>query len=220
MFADSLKQMFKDNDDPIWRGKLAVFVFKERFGYEEFTNSNQKRETPREIIGHASVSPTMEEAFIALQDVGDSSSESSPGMQVNVIDQVTGAYLKRNGQLPEWLTRGTGLALAHQKAASNPYLASMSKLASKSLQDLFANEPNVIFDEGTFPSAEVGPVGCTMVEFLLKRGNPVQFGQFVQKVQGGATVESAVKAIYRMDTKSLALAYANSLPSSGKKGKK
>ena len=218
--VESLRQTFKEKDELVWRGKLAVFVFKERFGYEEFNNSIHKRETPREIVGHSNVSSTMEEVYIALQDVGDSASESSPGMRVNVIEQITSAYLKRNGQLPEWLTRGTGLAMAHQADSSNPYLASMPRLASKILQDSFTSGPETMFVEGTFSAAEVGPVGCTLVEFLLKREKQNQFGQFVQKLQSGATVDAAIKAVYRMDSKSLALAFASSLPSSAKKGKK
>ncbi len=217
----SLRQTFKIKDDPLWRGKLAVFVFKERFGYEEFNNSVHRREVPREILGHSQVSGSMEDAFIAMQDVGDSASDTSPGMQVNLIEQLTGAYLKRGGgSLPDWLIRGAGLSLAHRKSAGNPYLATMPKLASSILQESKLTGPGKIFDNGSFAPGEVGPIGFTMVEFLLKRGDLLQFGQFIQKLHSGTPPEAAAAAAYHMDADRLAVAYSESLPIGMKKGKK
>lgn len=216
----SLRHTFKVKDEPLWKGKLAVFLFKERFGYEEFNNSVQKREVPPEVIGHAEVSATMEEAFIALQDVGDSPSDSSPGMQVNLIEQVTAAFLKRgSGALPDWLIRGTGLALAHRKAAGNPYLQAMPRIASGILHESNLTEPEKIFANGTFSPGEVGPIGFTLVEFLLKTRDVGQFNQFVQKLKSGSSAEDAIKSTYQMEAKAVAMAYANSLPIGAKKGK-
>jgi cytochrome c553 len=219
--AASLKQTFKIKDEPLWKGKLTIFVFKERFGYEEFNNSVHRREVPSEVIGHSQVNPTMEDAFIALQDVGDAVTESSPGMQVNVIEHLTGALLKRGGSgLPDWLVRGTGLALAHRKSAGNVYLAKLPRLAGTIIHESNLTEPEKVFVNGTFAPGEVGPIGLTLVEFLLKRGDILPFGQFVSKLQSGSTPEAAIKAVYNTDGKTLALSYASSLPSGLKKGKK
>ena len=163
----------------------------------------------------------MDEAFVALQDVGDTATESSPGMQVNLIEQITGAFLKRGGSgLPEWLIRGTGLALAHRKATGNPYLASMPRMASGILQESSLTEPEKIFVNGTFSPSEIGPIGITLVEFLLKKGDVGPFNQFVQKLKSGSSPEDAIKASYHVDGKALAMAYASSLPSPGKKARK
>jgi mono/diheme cytochrome c family protein len=217
----SLRQIFKIKDEPLWKGKLALFVFKERFGYEEFNKSVQKRDVERDVIGHSHLTSTMEEAFVALQDVGDSATESSPGMQVNLIEHITGAFLKRGGGgLPEWLIRGTGLALAHRKATGNPFLATMPRIASGILQESTLTEPEKIFVNGTFSPSEIGPIGITLVEFLLKKGDVGPFNLFVQKLKSGSSAEEAIKASYHVDGKALAVAYASSLPSSGKKGKK
>lgn len=216
----SLRHTFKVKDEPLWRGKLAMFVFKERFGYEEFNNSVQKREVPPEVIGHAEVNATMEEAFIALQDVGDTASETSPGMQVNLIEQVTAAFLKRGtGSLPDWLVRGTGLALAHRKSAGNPFLQTMPRTASGILQESNLTEPEKIFVNGTFSPGEVGPIGFTLVEFLLKKGDVGPFNQFVQKLKSGSSPDDAIKSTYHMDAKAVAMAYASSLPIGAKKAK-
>jgi hypothetical protein len=156
-----------------------------------------------------------------LQDVGDSATDSSPGMQVNVIEHVTGAFLKRgSGNLPDWVIRGTGLAFAHRKLAGNPFLATMPRAASGILHESNLTEPEKIFANGTFSPGEVGPIGFTLVEFLLKRGEVGPFNQFVQKLKSGSPPGDAVKTTYHMESNALAIAYVNSLPTGPKKGKK
>ena len=218
--ADSLRHMFKVKDDQIWRGKLAIFVFKERFGYEEFNNSVHRREVPRDVVGHSQVGSTMEEAFVAVQDVGDSTSERIPGMHLNLIEHVSGAFLKRGGHLPDWLVQGAGLAFARSKLTNNPYLAALPRSAAKILQESNLAEPGAIFADGTFSPDEVSPIGFTLVEFLLKKGQLNTFTQFVQKIQSGTPPADAMNSIYRSDPNTLALAYASSLPAAAKKGKK
>src|SRR5690606_15353467 len=94
-FAKSLRQMFGEKETPIWKGKLAIFVIKDRFGYEEFNLVVNQRQVPREITAHSEVTSSYEDAYVVLQDVGDTSSAEFPGLHVGLIDQLTGAYLKR-----------------------------------------------------------------------------------------------------------------------------
>ena len=221
--AKSLRSSFNVKEDLLWKGKLTIFVFKERFGYEEFNNSVHKREVPREVLGHSQVTASMEEAFIALQDIGDAATESSPGMQVNLVEQLTGAFLKRGGgTLPDWVIRGAGLSLAGRGSAGNPYLTALPAQAGAILKDVRIDKPEDVFANGTFAPGEVGPIGFTLVNFMMTRGGPNNFGQFVRSLQSGDSPEAALKKVYGADGKTLALAYANSLPAGGgaKKGKK
>lgn len=220
--AKSLRSSFNVKDDLLWKGKLTIFVFKERFGYEEFNNSVHKREVPREVLGHSQVTGAMEEAFIALQDIGDAATETSPGMLVNLVEHVTGAFLKRGGgTLPDWVIRGAGLSLANQHSKGNPYLAAMPAQAGAILKEVRIDKPEQVFANGTFAPGEVGPIGFTLVNFMMTRGGPNNFGQFVRSLQSGDSPEAALKKVYGADGNTLALAYANSLPSGGaKKGKK
>jgi len=219
--ANHLRQTFKVKTDPLWSGKLAVFVFKERFGFAEFLKSVEQLDAPSAVVGYSRMNATMEIACIALQDIGDATSDSSPGMQVNVIEQVTVAYFKRGGgNLPEWIVRGAGLAMAHHKVGANPYLGAMPRLAGGILQESKFENPEYIFGSGAFSPEDVGPMGFTLVEFLIKRGNVVQFGQFVQRLQSGAKIDDAARSIYQTDARGLAIAYASSLPGGApKKGK-
>ena len=219
--ADSLKDAFNVKDSMLWKGKLAVFVFKDRFGYEEFNQSIHRRDVPPEVIGHSEVNGSMEEALIAMQDIGDAATETSAGMQVNVIEHVTGAFLKRGGDsLPDWAIRGAGLALAHQQSKGNPFLMTMPGQASEILKEARIAKPEDIFADGTFSPGEVGPIGFTLVEFMLKRGGAANFGQFVKRLQGGERTDAALRSVYGADAKVLAIAYGNSLPVGAKKNKK
>lgn len=219
--AASLKSSFNVKDSQLWKGKLAVFVFKDRFGYEEFNQSVHRREVPREVQGHSEVSNNMEEALIAMQDMGDAATDSTPGMHVNVIEHVTGAFLKRGGGgLPDWVVRGAGLALANQHSKGNPYLVKLPGQAGEIIREARIDKPEEIFGNGTFSPGEVGPIGFTLVDFMLKRGGPNNFGQFVKRLQGGEKADAALRAVYNADAKSLAVAYVNSLPAGGSKKKK
>ncbi len=219
----SLRSSFNVKDEPMWKGKLTIFVLKERFGYEEFNNSVHRREAPREVIGHSQVTPTtQEDAFIALQDVGDAASETSPGMQISLVEHLTGAFLKRGGgALPDWVIRGAGLALAGRGSNANPYLAAMPGEAGEILKNVRIDKPEDVFANGTFSPGEVGPIGFTLVDFMLKRGGPANFSQFIRNLQSGDRPEAALRKVYGADGKTLAAAYASSLPAAApKKGNK
>lgn len=220
----TFRQMFNAKEQPLFRGKLTIFVFKDRFGYEEFNSTIHSREVPKEVVGHSRISPiTQEEAFIALQDVGDSAGENSPGMQLNLMEQLAGAFLGREakGAMPDWLIRGTGMALGARANLGDDYLKSQRKAAGTVLQTVRLDRPDQIFESGTFSPSDVGPVGLTVVEFLLKQGGGgPNFGKFVQRVQSGERVDAALKAVYNTDARALGLAYGTAHIGSAAKKKK
>ncbi|MGH7128994.1 MAG: c-type cytochrome domain-containing protein, partial [Planctomycetaceae bacterium] len=79
----------------MWKGKLAIFVMDGRFEYEEFNIVINDRRVPPEVIGHSVVTPSFEDAYVVLQDIGDEVDSESPGMKVNLIEHLTGAFLQR-----------------------------------------------------------------------------------------------------------------------------
>jgi len=205
-----LRKLFGVKRGPLFKGKLAIFVFKDRFGYEEFNQVINRREIPREVVGHSEVTTNFETAYVALQDIGDEPSAGSVGMRVNLIEQVTAAFLqRRGGKMPEWLLQGTGLALA---ARSDPSGAAFKKMRTRVPQLLATvDKPENIFVDGTFAPSDVGPVGYTLVTFLLRTGGASRFGRLITSLQQGTKFETALRTIYRIDRKRLARAYAASL---------
>jgi hypothetical protein len=209
--AVTLRTTFNVKDQPLFKGKLAVFVFNDRFGYEEFNSTIHRREVPREVLGHSDVTTAQERAFAAVEEIGDETSPTSPGLQLNVVENVTGAFLKRDGaNLPDWLTRGAGLAIAAGKSGTgNPYIADLRGAAAEALRKSNITNPADVFNNGQFSPADVGPVGYLLVDFLLKQGGAGPFGQLVRRFQAGDSPQEAIRAAYRTDPRQLGTAFAN-----------
>ncbi|ADG68010.1 Planctomycete cytochrome C [Planctopirus limnophila DSM 3776] len=208
-FLKVLKTTFGFKETPVWKGKLAVFVFKERFGYEEFNQTINRREVPKEIIGHADVSPTLETALVAIYDVGDDPTEKSPGAVLNLAEQLAAAaLLKGGGDLPDWLIRGTGLSLAASGpiGKGNPYVVALKPRAAEAMQ-YSIQQPQDVFQDGTFSPADVGPAGYAIVEFLMRNGGASNFGSFVKRIQGGDTPAAALQAVYRQDARTMGASF-------------
>lgn len=210
--AKTLRSTFGVKSGEIWKGKLAVFVFKERFNYEEFPRVVEMSEVPSETLGHSKVTSDFDEAYICAQDIGDQVSDQSPGMKLNVIDQITGAYLKRSGdKIPDWLIRGLGLALAARDDKKNEYIIGLGSSALASLQGL--ESPEQVFEKGKFSSGDLGPIGFTLVQHMMAAGGPGKLGQLVDKLQSGTELPVALKTIYNADLKTLGMSYLNSIGS-------
>ncbi len=205
-YAVKMRKDYDVGEGTVWRGKLAVYVYADRFGYEEFNLTINRRQIPPEATGHSVVNPTQSDAYIVLQDVGDQPDETSPGLRINLIDHLTGAYLQQKAEnLPEWLIRGTGLAKASAETTGNYYLDELTAKAVPALQRL--RRPEDVFDEGTFSPAEVGPVGFTVVSFMLRTGGGTRLNQLIKLLQDGTEFDAAVRRVYRKDRRGLANAY-------------
>ncbi len=209
--AKLLRSMFNVNSDLIWKGRLTVFVYKDRFGYTEFNHVIHYRDTPMEVTGHSVVTPSIEDAYVVLQDVGDKVDAASPGLRINVIDHLTGAFLKRSDHpMPEWIARGTGLALAAQNFSGNMYVQGLRGVAIEALRGL--EKPEDVFTNGQFSPTQIGPVGYSLVDFILKTGGAPKFVRFIGSLQSGSNVAAAVKTAYpRTNLKALGTAYFRSL---------
>jgi hypothetical protein len=201
-----LKKGFRPVDSPAWKGRLAIFVIKDRFGYDEFNLTVNSRQAPKELTGHAVVTANDEDAYICLQDVGNEPSATSPGLQVSVIDHITGAFLTRGGAtVPNWLTRGMGLAMAAKEQPANAYLKALPAEAF-SVAGSVPN-PEDIFADGSFSPATIPSVGLSMVDFLVQAGGPQRFAQFVGAIRAGGSTADAARAAYNADLPTLARQY-------------
>ena len=219
----SLKSTFDIEEKPVFRGKLAVFVFKERFGYEEFNSTIHRREVPREIYGHAEVTPaTQEVAFVAVQDVGDLVTDTSPGMQLNLMQQLTAAVLRRDAreELPDWLMHGTELALAGKSGLGTEYVGAQRKSLGKAWNNARLEKPEQIFESGSYAPSDIGPIGLGIVEFLIKQGGQGNFRRFVSELQSGDAIETALAEVYQTDVQTLGTALATTFAGAARKTKK
>jgi len=142
--------------------------------------------------------------------VGDTSSETAPSLRINLGEHVTAAFLSRDGSsLPTWLRRGLGLVLASRVDRNDAYIRNLPIEAAQIVRAALA--PEDIFVEGTFSPATVGPVGYTLVGYIIEQGGEANFIRLVQQLQGGGDMAAAVQAVYQTDLPTLARAYVGSL---------
>lgn len=211
-YLPNLKKAFDVKQKQIWKGRLAIFIYKDRFGYAEFNQTINNRQALPGMEGHAVVTNYQDEAYIALEDIGDSASQKSPGLKFRLYENLVAAYLKKEtGNLPNWLIQGTGMALASKEIPAKDYLDSTKAISASAVKAVLA--PADILRQGTFSPAQTGPVGYTLVEFLLQSGGTQRLGQFVRALTRNNDLNAAFKSAYNSDTNEVARAFQRALAS-------
>ncbi|HEY2251318.1 MAG TPA: c-type cytochrome domain-containing protein [Planctomycetaceae bacterium] len=205
--ADRFRKLFKIKEQLIWPGKLTVFVFKDRFSYAEFAQTNENVQIPPDTKGHSRVTSAGDEAYVCLLDIGDSPTEDSPGVRTLLMGLLAEALLQKlPNRVPDWAAKGMGLVLAAQGDPKNPYFRGLSAGAHDALRA--ADKPEELFANGTFSPSDLAPVGYTMVSFMLKQGGgEAYFVDFLNQTASGKSLNDALKAVYNVDTANLARAY-------------
>ena len=205
--ATTLKSLFGAKNGPLWKGKLAIFVTRDRFSYEEFALAvNNRSQVPAEVHGHVVVSPDYDDAYVVIEEVGDEPSATNPGLQAQVANFATQAYLVREGsKLPDWLVQGSGL---HAAAASdeNPYFSGLRSGIDEAIAEVA--RPEQLFVDGTFPPAESAAVGYALVDYMILSGGPAKFAQFLGRVAETGDAAAAIQAVYRTTPAAFARAFA------------
>lgn len=208
--ADALRKMFNDKQKPLWKGKLAVFVYKDRFGYSEFNQTIEDRRIDRTVTWHSKVTPIYLDAYLVLQDVGDEASTDAPDLQTNVIAGLTNAAIQRGaGDVPMWVSSGLGLLLASNGSSSQTYFESLRQQALEAAPKV--TRPEQLFAEGTFSPAETSAVGFTLVEFLIKSGGLPKMALLLRELKSGTAVPAALTKVYGSNLRTLAATYARTL---------
>src|SRR5690606_8466890 len=67
---EKLRRTFDAGEEPLWKGKLAIYVFKERFGLTEYATSIANLRAPDGMFSDAVVTATHSDAYVVVQDIG------------------------------------------------------------------------------------------------------------------------------------------------------
>jgi hypothetical protein len=190
-----------------FRGRLILFVAKERFDYEEFnTVLMNNRRTPKAVSGHSVINANFETAYVAMHDVGDTATDtalSAPQLLNSLISQT---YLTRDGAaLPEWLKQGFGLTEAGL-GSDSAYIKAIPARAAKALSTV--TDPARLFTDGTFAPDEVTDVGYLLVRFLMSQGGMQRFQAFTGQLRKDPDVGKALQSTYSASAAQLGRAFA------------
>lgn len=204
----ALADKYKVDGSP-WRGRLIVFATKARFGYEEFnTVLMNNRRTPRGVSGHVVVTTNADTAYVAMHDVGDSSTSDALAAKSLLNAMVAQAFLIRNGQsVPDWLQQGFGIAESGEGADSK-YLKQIPLVARTAVASV--SNPATLFDNGTFAPGEVDAVGYLLTRFLINRGGMAKLNQLIGQLQNSRNAGRAVQATYGLSAADLGRAFLQS----------
>jgi hypothetical protein len=188
-----------------WRGRLAIFVLKDRESYEEFAQRVEDRKASSELSGHAAVTAGQEDAYVILLDQGDRPAKGL-NLRANLVEQIGGAYVLRGGRtLPNWVVRGTGLWLAEEQIGNPDQLREFTRVAAM-LAPAVAS-PDDVFEEASFSAGTGVAVGYALVKFLLANGGPDRFQKFLKALESGSSVTAALKSEYNEDSSNVAKAF-------------
>jgi len=184
------------NDEQAFRGRLTVFITKDRFDYEEFNTVLLNRRTPKATSGHSVISANFETAYVAMHDTGDTESADTLTAEHLMKSLLSQAYLTRDGSaLPDWLKQGFGLKEAGLKPDSL-YAKAISHRAAKSVSTI--TDAGKLFEDGTLAPEEVGEVGFLLIRFLEGQGGPARFQQLVSELSKNPNAASVVGRVYQM----------------------
>jgi mono/diheme cytochrome c family protein len=177
-----------------FRGRLTVFVTKDRFDYEEFNTVLMNRRTPKSVSGHSVINENFATAYIAMHDVGDTESAGSLTTSQMLNSLLGQSYLTRDGAaLPDWLKQGFGI-LESGLELDSEYLKGLPSRAAKAVSTIA--DPGKLFDDGTLAPDEVGDVGYLLVRFLQSQGGPAKFQSLVGTLRRNPNAARAVEDVY------------------------
>ncbi len=187
-----------------WRGRLAVFVMKDRESYDALSEALDGKRPDRESFGHFRVSPNREYAHVVVL------SGAEPPLKPVLIEQLGAAYVQRSGKpLPGWLVHGIGVVMAEPSYGDRRALEQLEAEA-RSLAPAVV-KPEEVFVDSSFSEASLRAVGYTLVKFLQQNGGPARFTKFLQEMEGGKSLDAALQSAYGADSSALAAAYFASL---------
>lgn len=188
-----LKEFYGFDSSPVWRGRLSIFVAKDRFAYSEFNQVVFNRETPREMIGHSVVTADFNQAYMVLRDVGDEVSDATMGMRSNVTAQLAESFLQRQGATPpRVIARGAGLLMAHSSTdKDDPWFAALPAR----MKSAVVTKASDVFNDGTFSRGEMDAVSFAMARFLSRAGK-ARYVKLVKELQAGSALPASVRKVY------------------------
>jgi hypothetical protein len=163
-----IKRTLRLDKTPAWKGKLVIFLLRERGEFASFARNLAKRNPDREDRGGFFHLPQW-----SLVTVGPAATNKSLPYDLEAVQYVAAAAItKEYGEnLPEWLVSGYGRSVAYRaqpKAFTEERQLAQRLLAGKHVRDVLAG--NLTREEGPVLNA-------SLVDFLAN-GAPQNPGMF------------------------------------------
>lgn len=205
--ADRVLKLFAQQEEPLNKSRLTLYVFRTRIDYGEFGTMVERRDLGGNEQSHAMfdlVHPYG--ALVAKPDDQDAASRAV----VQVVAELWYSG-EAEGKMPGWLTAATGRAAAARLWPKDDLVAKWkgdlpSVVASLTTPDAFMT--------GKLPPATADVASFGFVDALMQR--PGNVLKWARQVGDGQSLEAAAQSVFRRTPKELAELWIASLQRRGR----
>lgn len=162
------------SNEPLIKGRMSLFLFKQRYDYSEFGQMVEKRELPKEWRGHWKFDVV--DAYGALIPPSDDS-YTLDGL---IAQQLAGTYVASLGDVPRWFSEGCARVAASKIAARDPRVTAWNGSLRSALTKM--NKPED-FLTGKLPPEDSDVASYAFVTALMKDSK--RFGAILDGLRAG-----------------------------------
>ena len=162
------------SDEPLIKGRMSLFLFKQRYDYSEFGQMVEKRELPKEWRGHWNF--TIVDAYGAFIPPSDAT-YTLDGL---VAQQLAGTYIASLNNPPRWFSEGCARVAAGRLAAKDPRVAAWKTGLRAAAAKM--NNPSD-FMTGKIPPEDADVASYAFITGLMKDSK--RFGAILDGLRAG-----------------------------------
>jgi len=185
---------------PLIKGRMSLFLFKQRYDYSEFGQMVEKRELPKEWRGHWNF--TILDAYGAIIPPIDTS-YTLDGL---VAQELAGTYIASLNNPPRWFSEGCARVAASRLAAKDPRVAAWKTDLGSALSKM--TKPND-FMTGKMPPEDADIASFSFVSGLMK--SPKGFSALLDGLRAGEDFNTLFIASYRASPENVAEIWARTV---------
>jgi mono/diheme cytochrome c family protein len=175
-------------DKPLVKGRVTIFVFARRFDYSEYGQMVEKRELPREWIGHYKY--TIIDAYACLVPPQTREEGTLDGL---VAEQLAGVYVESlGGDVPGWFSQGTAWAVASNMSPKDARVATWSDQIPSALSKMKKADD---FITGQLSAGDAAVLNYSFAKYLMSK--TANFRQLLGYLRKGADFQQAFLGAYK-----------------------
>jgi hypothetical protein len=197
-------------DRPLLKGRMTIFVFRERYDYGEFGKMVEQRELPPTWRSHFRFSVVDAYAALLPPKTPDAS------IEVLLAEQIGGCYVSSLGKnTPRWFAAGTGRVVASRVDGKDPQVAAWDD----AVLEVVAGMPSAdAFITGKPDAASADIAAYSFVKFLMTDSR--KFGVLLDQLRKGGDFAPSFAQVYGASPNQLCDVWVRKPPARSAGGKK
>ena len=206
--APKVAEMFgAPSDKPLFKGRMSLFLFRQRYDYSEFGKMVERRDLPRSWRGHWRFNVV--DAYGAM--IPPRADEYS--LEPLVTEFVASAYIKNLGDVPSWFADGAGRVAASRVASDDSRVMQWQEQLPEVLSTMQKSDD---FVTGKLPPDATAIASYSFVKYLMGR-DPKRFKQLLGEIRDGNAFGDSFAKVYRASPAQLTVAWGASISRKSKK---